>query len=677
MDYLRRRLLRLLPVLLLSILAYIYSATAYTPVAFAHAYVIGSDPVDGSTISSVPSVVRIFFNTAISAGSVAHIYDTQNNQFVEVATAGSSVAPTNPRELDTPLLAPNSLPEGGYFVRWVAIANDDGHTTYGSIGFNVGFSSTGLPGVPTLGPSTSNNVSDIQALDPIGLLGVAWEWLGLLALTLWGGLLVAERLITGEAEQASSLFERARKRGLPIQWLCLSALLVSQVVTLILRATRLSHALTGTTFDFSPLRELILGTDYGHLWLIRLVLIGIALGLLWWTSRPQPELRAKKTSLSVSTDTGGEKIGGDVTGLKVAGGSMIGVDVAGPSAATLLRSTPTDAHTMMRLTLTNTVAWLLLASLVMLTIAISGDAAQVAPFHVSAILFEWLLLAAQCIWFGGLAYLGYVLLPVTEIDAHAEIFAAFLRRLTPFIIGAISVFLVSTLLLGEITVNNAQQLILDPYGRTLLVRLLLIAVLLLLSIYALWRAHPKLTRQAALLPVVDIELPARRARHSALEQTARSLTKLTGMFSFFAAAVLISTALMSFYAPPIVFPNITYTNPPIQNEAGNAQTKQIGGISIALQVLPGKIGVSNSIIVILTDSNGNPITDARVQLSTNMIVMDMGTAHATIDKGSPVYVATFNKAEAFSMAGVWNIEVSVQRAGQAGVQAAFQVTVAE
>ena len=676
MDYLRRRLLRLLPVLLLSILAYIYATIAYAPVAFAHAYVIGSDPVDGSTISAVPAVVRIFFNTPISAGSLAHIYDTQNNQFVEVATAGSFVAPTNPRELDIPLLAPNSLPEGGYFVRWVAIANDDGHTTYGSIGFNVGFSSTGLAGVPKLGPSTSNNVSDIQALDPISLLGVAWEWLGLIALTFWGGLLVAERLITGETERASSLFQRARKRGLPLQWLCLSTLLVSQVVTLILRATRLTHALNGNAFDLSALRQLILETDYGHLWLVRLVLIGIALGLLWQTRQPHPDLRAKKTTLSIATETGGEKIGGDVPGLKMAGGSMVGVDVAGTSSATLLRTTHTDADNMAALTPTNTIAWLLLASLILLTMAISGDAAQIAPFHISAILFEWLLLAAQCIWFGGLAYLGYVLLPVSEIDAHAEMFAAFLRRLTPFIIGAISVFLVSTLFLSEITVNNAQQLLLDPYGRTLLVRLLLIAVLLLLSIYAIWRAHPKLTRQAALLPVVDVELPARRARHSALEQTARSLTKLTSMFSFFAAAVLISTALMSFYAPPIVFPNITYTNPPIQNAAGNGQTKQVGDISITLQVLPGKIGVSNIIIVLLTDGKGNPITDAQVQLSTNMIAMDMGTAHATIDKGSPVYVATFNKAEAFSMAGVWNIEVSVQRTDQAGVQAAFQVTVA-
>src|ERR1039457_3940951 len=48
--------------------AYAADATA------ARAFVIGSDPVDGSTIGTPPQVVRIFFNEDISAASVAHVY---------------------------------------------------------------------------------------------------------------------------------------------------------------------------------------------------------------------------------------------------------------------------------------------------------------------------------------------------------------------------------------------------------------------------------------------------------------------------------------------------------------------------------------------------------------------------------------------------------------------------
>src|SRR5437763_3220709 len=98
------------------------------PVAYAHAFVIGSDPIDGSTVASTPRVVRIFFDAAISPASIAHVY-TPDEQIAEAAR--SSVSPTNPRELDTPLKKPAQLPQGGYTVRWTALADGDGHTTQG------------------------------------------------------------------------------------------------------------------------------------------------------------------------------------------------------------------------------------------------------------------------------------------------------------------------------------------------------------------------------------------------------------------------------------------------------------------------------------------------------------------------------------------------------------------
>ena len=43
-------------------------------VVYAHAFVIGSDPIDGSTIAGSPAVARIYFNAAISSASIAHVY---------------------------------------------------------------------------------------------------------------------------------------------------------------------------------------------------------------------------------------------------------------------------------------------------------------------------------------------------------------------------------------------------------------------------------------------------------------------------------------------------------------------------------------------------------------------------------------------------------------------------
>src|SRR2546421_8132254 len=43
-------------------------------VALAHAFVIGSDPIDGSTVATVPRAVRIFFASAVSPTSIAYVF---------------------------------------------------------------------------------------------------------------------------------------------------------------------------------------------------------------------------------------------------------------------------------------------------------------------------------------------------------------------------------------------------------------------------------------------------------------------------------------------------------------------------------------------------------------------------------------------------------------------------
>src|ERR1700719_4059854 len=50
------------------------SATGAANTIVDRAFVIGSDPVDGSTIATPPRIVRIFFNADISSASFAHVY---------------------------------------------------------------------------------------------------------------------------------------------------------------------------------------------------------------------------------------------------------------------------------------------------------------------------------------------------------------------------------------------------------------------------------------------------------------------------------------------------------------------------------------------------------------------------------------------------------------------------
>ena len=161
---------------------------------------------------------------------------------------------------------------------------------------------------------------------------------------------------------------------------------------------------------------------------------------------------------------------------------------------------------------------------------------------------------------------------------------------------------------------------------------------------------------------------------SALSKMWQRLKTTTTIVSVLGIGVLLCSALMSFFAPPIVFPDRTYTNQlglPIN--AVNTQTKQIGPFFVTLELLPGHAGQSNTVIILIKDSKGKIFTDAQVRLTTTMPIMDMGTSHALITGGNPVYAAAFDPDQAFNMAGFWAINVEIQRPNQRAIQATFQV----
>ena len=654
-------------------------------VALASSFVVGSDPVDGSTINVPPTRMRIFFNTPVSRASTAIIYFGPEYQ---VMNAGHSyVTNNNPQELDTPLLA--HLPEGSYTVRWTAVSNTDGRTTNGVIGFNIGHSSTGLPGQVILGPSTSNILPELSSL---GIVAIAWDWLVMAALALWIGILVMEGIVLAHGKDESGSDSSAyragigrttrdlsdhgarsntdqsdteqqepaiqnsinigaspvpafppiaqiRKQSLPLQWLCLAALVVGEIINLILRAALYTQTFNTVGIDPTVIREILFESRYGQLWMARIALVGVALGLLAWTSRSS---RRAPTSLRNAS------------------------------------SSRTNASTEY------TLAMLTLAGLIVFTLALSDDITQLAQTHASAVILDCLFLIAQGIWFGGAAYLGFILLPLLpalEPELHAQSLVTLIRRSVPLFAGSIGVLLVSGLFLAETSLSSIQQLITDPLGRALLLRIIVIAVMLLLSIYALFFLMPKLRRQLLLLHVVNREMPARRTRQAALERNERRLTIFMKALAFLGVGALLCTAFMAFFAPPIVFPAITYTNSSGTNTSSSTtdtqviQTQQVGNITTHMQVIPARAGYTNTVIVTLNDSDGTPITNARVGITINMLAMDMGTSGTIIDGGNPTYVAVFKKGESFSMPGLWNIALNIQRPNQAPVQVSFQVTV--
>lgn len=310
-------------------------------------------------------------------------------------------------------------------------------------------------------------------LNSSSVLAVAWEWLVLLALAFWIGMLVCEGVTLHGIARASSLLARAQRRTRPLHWLCLAALFVGSIVALILWAAQLTAAP-----DLSTVGHILLTSTYGTLWLARVGLIILAAGL-----------------------------------------------------SLLMRRTRRAAA----------ISWLLLAGLILLTLTYASD--------ISATMLVWFSRAAQLIWFGIFCYLAYILLPllrVIEPDRHAETLIEILRRLYPLLLIVAGILIVSNIYESESFPGVIAQFAASAQGQIELIQWLLIAVMLAIGGYALFALRPRVVRQAALLPVVDAELPARRARQSALEQTARALRRASMLAAATGALVLLCSALLTF-----------------------------------------------------------------------------------------------------------------------------------
>jgi putative copper export protein len=600
------------------------------------------------------------------------------------------------------------LPQGGYEVHWTAISTTDGYTTSGLIGFNLGQSSLGAGGTPLLGPSTSNYFPQLSLQ---GILSIAWNWLSLLALFGWIGILVTNYIIVPRATPVA-LVVQVRRHSRSLQTLCLLAILVGEVINLVLRGASLTATQGNGGIDVNTITQLVLATNYGHLWLLRMGLLVLALIFLWWFSYRQDQ---PPNTAALPTNQSG-KANSRFTQIR----QQVRMEYAQESTTLTSASMPVRAHTQARITgavvATNVspprgttasfsklagkgrmteaestvheprawyiVSWLVLAGLIMLTLALSNEIIQLTPLPISTVVITWLALAAQAVWFGCIGYLGLILLPLLptiDPDRHTEDLLLILKQATPLLLSAIGIQVVSNLFIGEATIQVPGQLLTDPYGRAYLVRALLLMLMIIFTVYLLFFLVPSLQRQTVLLPVVDAELPARRTRQRTLNRTESTIKRALHALTALAAATLICLSLMDFFAPPVVFPNIQYTNPPLpagqSSATGTTQTQKAGGLSVSLRVLPARAGVTNTVTLSLVNSQGQLVSNARVILTINMEIMDMGITNKTISSGSPTYIATFQANQAFAMAGTWNMQVEIDLPNQPPLHLTFQIPI--
>ena len=159
------------------------SALLWPMPASAHDQFIGSDPADGSTLTTFPSAVNLEFNnTPLEIGATIVVVDTQEREYTTDVTFADHVV--------TAHLAPGPS-DTNYQVRW-RVVSSDGHAISGAFDFAVGDVSAADQFPPLEGSDAAASTTQAPAGSDSGtgvgrtaLIAVAGA---LVALGLWAAL---------------------------------------------------------------------------------------------------------------------------------------------------------------------------------------------------------------------------------------------------------------------------------------------------------------------------------------------------------------------------------------------------------------------------------------------------------------------------------------------------------
>jgi copper transport protein len=256
--------------------------------ASAHADLVRSDPPDGSVVAHAPSVARLWFSETISPRfSSARVVDHTG-----ATITGSHLQLGGGDQAQLTVQLP-SLGTGTYGLVWQVLAEDDGHTTRGVVVFSVGGAAAAgtIPGAASAGGAGT-------AATPLGVL---LRWLGLCTLAGLVGCLAVAGLVLGRArvsaapDTVAAGVRLAQRRLLAVAAGCAAAAAAVGVPTLADEGQRAAAAGGDRTLG-QAMSDLLTGTRWGHLWLAReaalIALVAVILSIRSRLDEPPTRLSA-------------------------------------------------------------------------------------------------------------------------------------------------------------------------------------------------------------------------------------------------------------------------------------------------------------------------------------------------------------------------------------------------
>ena len=575
-------------ILWLSLLVLLILLSQAPAPAEAHANLVESNPAANSVLPDTPDGVTIRFSEPLEpALSEIRVLNSQGRR---VDNTDSKVDPDNAHLMSVSV---EPLTNGTYTVAWKNVSTVDGHLIRGAFVFSVG------EPVSSEAPDTGLHQPLLHSpLQPVA------RWIILLGiLSAVGGvtflIFVARPALTDQDTQYESIavLRRMVFWGVLIMACMASAvLIVASVVQLVVQASvAYETSIMGALGE--PLRSLLVETDWGRLWLWRALLAAlmmVVLGTAWLRLRTEDESR--------------------------------GVLFLMYSAA-------------------------LLGLGVLLTISMTSHAAATPNVRGMALLNDLVHMVGAAVWVGGLISLATTLFLSFKLLENSErrpILTSLARRFS-LVAGLSVAVLVLTGIYSAWAQVTVVQALSTPYGRTLVIKIGLVALMLLAAAANLVWVRPRLGSDG---------------------RAAYWLRRLVVVECVLGVLVILSVGFLTVIEPARQ----------VASRSGIAVGDQRltfqesdEGADMTLSIIPGQVG-PNRIEVSVRDRFGEPIanaTDVRVRLS--YLDADLGeTPLSATHLGAGEYLLD---GQQMGLAGAWQSELVVQRLDAFDARAAFRFEV--
>src|SRR6266567_302206 len=631
--------------LLVAVLLALGLAFAFPAASEAHAILLRSDPAKDAVLPVAPSQVRMWFSEALNPAFSTAVVVNGANKRIDIGNA--LVSPSDATEMDV-TLKPNLLP-AVYVVIYRTDSNVDGHILTGSFLFSVArpdgtvptLSPGAHPGVNALGGNLSGQYTG--QLDGPTLFNLIMISLVELGAVFWVGAHLWQLFVLLPAtedhadlattnQQVQQRFER--RFALP----ALLVLLVANLGVLVGQAINVTGGNFGSALAPGLLASLVTSGRFGTFWLMRVIVIILALRLSLY------QLQFKQRP---------------------------------PHIDHLLRW-----------------ANLVLGLALFIAITMSGHAAAVSSNMLTpALVVDWLHLVAAALWVGGMLYIAAIYLPVlrqTPITERAQALITVLPYYSPWAITGVLIMAVTGPFSATVHLSSWEQLLSTAYGRALVVKVLLVGGLLLTSAYHVLLLRPRLRKEyqkyiyvvarlqgfQAASAVVQIPSgreeredaeprPAPklisqqvRLREGRVARRTGRLTRILGYEPLLGVAVLVCVGLMNVFAGTLSPTATTQPQPTGTAKAYHTTVKTTDGkFTLALTVNPNTAGPNLFTVSVIENRTGKPTTNVGVSLYTTHLDMDMGTDTVNLQ---PDGKGHFSATGDLVMGGHWQIRIQIR-----------------